>query len=205
MEVADIISRVETVEISTGKIRLFDVSECEYGYRESIFKAALKNHYLVTAVEFRLDKLPQFKLEYGNLSEAVASVEALTVEEVRKAVIAIRKTKLPEPSEFGNAGSFFKNPLITEYQFNQLREQYPTMPHYVAGNELVKIPAAWLIEQCGWKGKTLGGAAVYEKQPLVLINKDHATPEHIRLLAAAICESVADKFGITIEPEVNYI
>ncbi len=205
VEVADIISRVETVEISTGKIRLFDVSECEYGYRESIFKAALKNHYLVTAVEFRLDKLPQFKLEYGNLSEAVASVEALTVEEVRKAVIAIRKTKLPEPSEFGNAGSFFKNPLIAEYQFNQLREQYPTMPHYVAGNELVKIPAAWLIEQCGWKGKTLGGAAVYEKQPLVLINKDHATPEHIRLLAAAICESVADKFGITIEPEVNYI
>ncbi|HPW90252.1 MAG TPA: UDP-N-acetylmuramate dehydrogenase [Paludibacteraceae bacterium] len=205
VEVADIISHVETVEIATGKTRLFDVSECEYGYRTSIFKTTLKNQYVVTAVEFRLDKIPQFKLDYGNLSESVASINPLTVKAVRDAVIAIRKSKLPEPSKLGNAGSFFKNPLIAESHFNQLRRQYTTMPFYRADGGLVKIPAAWLIEQCGWKGKTFGGAGVYEKQPLVLINKNNATAGDICLLADAICKSVSNKFGITIEPEVNYI
>ena len=150
-------------------------------------------------------KIMAFYNYRNKVSEIIALLQNEDDSLIKEAVIAIRKSKLPEPSEFGNAGSFFKNPLIAATQFDQLREQYPTIPHYAAGNDLVKIPAAWLIEQCGWKGKTLGGAAVYEKQPLVLINKDHATPEHIRLLAAAICESVADKFGITIEPEVNYI
>jgi len=205
VEVADIISHVETIEIATGEARIFEVSACNYGYRESIFKAALKNQYIVTAVVFRLDRTPVFKLDYGNLLGALEHVHPLTVEAVRKAVIAIRKTKLPEPAELGNAGSFFKNPLISEMQFNELYEKYPTIPHYAAGVGKVKIPAAWFIEQCGWKGKMLGGAAVYEKQPLVLINQNQATPEQVQLLATAICTSVFNQFGVTIEPEVNYI
>ena len=204
-EVADIITRVETVEIATGNVRLFDISECEYGYRHSIFKGSLNNQYIVTAVEFRLDKTPSFKLDYGNLSHAVEQINPLTVKDVREAVIAIRQSKLPDPKELGNAGSFFKNPVIAQSHFQKLQEQYPTIHHYPAGDDLVKIPAAWLIEQCGWKGKKLGGAAVYEKQPLVLVNQNKAKAEDVCLLAAAICESVAEKFDITIEPEVNYI
>ena len=205
VEVADIISQVETVEIGTRKVRVFDVAECEYGYRQSIFKERLKNQFIVTAVEFRLDKTPTFKLDYGNLSHALGHLKTLTVKDVRETVIAIRQSKLPDPKQLGNAGSFFKNPVISQSQFQKLQEYYPNIHHYPAGDGLVKVPAAWLIEQCGWKGKTMGGAAVYEKQPLVIVNKKSAKPEDVCLLAAAICDSVAEKFDIIIEPEVNYI
>ncbi len=203
-EVADIIYQVETIEIATGKSRIFQNSECQYGYRQSIFKDELKGKYIVTAVVFRLAKKPTLRLDYGNLRTYLQHIAQPTISNVRQAVIDIRKQKLPEPSELGSAGSFFKNPIVSEAKANALLAENAAMPHYTADNG-VKIPAAWLIEQCGWKGRTLGGAAVYEKQPLVLINKNHATPADIQQLAQQIVDSIQEKFGIKIEPEVNYI
>ncbi len=204
-EVADIIVSVEAVEIATGKLRRFAVSECDYGYRYSIFKSELQRQFIVTAVVYRLQKQPQLKLDYGNLRSALADVENPTIADVRRAVIAIRREKLPEPSELGSAGSFFKNPVVAQSKCDELLAQYSQMPHYSAGENLAKIPAAWLIEQCGWKGKMFGGAGVYEKQPLVLVNRNNATPDDVQRLASAIVKSIEEKFGISIEPEANYI
>jgi UDP-N-acetylmuramate dehydrogenase len=203
-EVADIIYQVETTEIATGESRIFQNSECKYGYRQSIFKDELRGKYIVTAVVFRLAKKPTLRLDYGNLRGHLQHIAQSTIGDVRQAVISIRKQKLPEPSELGSAGSFFKNPIVTKTKANALLAENPAMPHYPAATG-VKIPAAWLIEQCGWKGRTLGGAAVYEKQPLVLVNKNHATPADIQQLAQQIVDSIQEKFGIKIEPEVNYI
>ena len=203
-EVADIIYQVETTEIATGESRVFQNLECKYGYRQSIFKDELRGKYIVTAVVFRLTKKPTLRLDYGNLRSHLQHIAQPTIGNVRQAVIDIRKQKLPEPSELGSAGSFFKNPIVTKAKANALLVENPAMPHYPAADG-VKIPAAWLIEQCGWKGRTLGGAAVYEKQPLVLVNKNHATPADIQRLAQQIVDSIQEKFDITIEPEVNYV
>ncbi|MGN0187010.1 MAG: UDP-N-acetylmuramate dehydrogenase [Paludibacteraceae bacterium] len=204
-EAADIIVKVETIERATSTARIFDAAECDYGYRHSIFKGKLQGRYIVTAVTYRLSKRPVLSLDYGNLRTALQGISNPTVSDVRQAVIDIRRQKLPDPAELGSAGSFFKNPVVSITKFDSLLTQYPTMPHYSAGNETVKIPAAWLIEQCGWKGKTLGGAAVYAKQPLVLVNQNHATPADVQNLAQHIVDSVIEKFGIQIEPEANYI
>ncbi len=204
-ETADIIAQVETVEIATGKSRIFQNAECRYGYRQSVFKSDLQGQYIVTAVVFRLAKNPTLRLDYGNLRATLAHISRPTVNDVRQAVIGIRKQKLPEPSELGSAGSFFKNPIVAKANADALLAENPDMPHYAVGNSETKIPAAWLIEQCGWKGRTLGGAAVYEKQPLVLVNRNHATPADVQNLAQQIVESVKKRFGIAIEPEVNYI
>ncbi len=204
-EVADIITQVETIEIATGEQRIFQNSECQYGYRQSIFKGDLKGQYIVTAVVFRLTKKPTLRLDYGHLRDTLAHIDRPTVNDVRQAVIGIRKQKLPEPSELGSAGSFFKNPVVPCAQADALLAENPAMPHYAVGDSATKIPAAWLIEQCGWKGRTLGGAGVYEKQPLVLVNRNHATPDDVQQLAQQIVASIHEKFGITIEPEVNYV
>ena len=204
-EVADIIAQVETIEIATGEQRIFQNAECQYGYRQSIFKDELKGKYIVTAVVFRLTKNPTLRLDYGNLRDTLAHIDRPTVSDVRQAVIGIRKQKLPEPSELGSAGSFFKNPVVPRAQADALLAENPAMPHYAVGDSATKIPAAWLIEQCGWKGHTLGGAGVYEKQPLVLVNRNHATPDDIQQLAQQIVASIHEKFGITIEPEVNFV
>ncbi len=205
VEVASIIHEVETIEVATGQPRVFRVQECEYGYRDSIFKNRLKGEYIVTAVIFRLSLIPVVHLDYGPLRELNSRSENLTAQAIRDAVIDIRRSKLPEPKEMGSAGSFFKNPVIPIEVYQTIAAAYTDVPHYVISEDEVKIPAAWLIEQCGWKGKRHGGAGIYEKQPLILVNLDHATANDIMELAALIQQSVFKKFHIQLEPEVNYI
>jgi UDP-N-acetylenolpyruvoylglucosamine reductase len=204
-EAAEIIDQVITVEISTGCQRVFDVEACQYGYRKSIFKEELKGKYIVTSVIYRLSRNPELKLDYGNLRGALVGTDPITLADVRRAVVEIRRAKLPDPEVMGNAGSFFMNPVINRVQYDHLLKEYPQMPHYRIDDEHVKIPAAWMIEQCGWKGRTWGGAGVHDKQCLVLINKNQATAADVQNLASAICDSVNEKFGIRIFPEVNYI
>lgn len=214
-EAKDVIEEVHTLSVADAQPRVFTNEECRFGYRDSIFKNELKGQYIVTSVVYKLQKNGPLYLDYGNLRAALEGQE-LTAEAVREAVIRIRKQKLPEVSELGSAGSFFKNPVIPESQFLQLQHQYPTIPHFLAhtGHDyflipqssiLYKIPAAWLIEQCGWKGKRMGGAQCYEQQPLVIVNTGTATAQDIIALAQAIIDSVQQRFGITLSPEVNYI
>jgi len=202
VEAKDVIESVRAVSIADGAERIFSNAECQYGYRDSIFKNTLRGKYIITHVVYRLNKHFEPKLNYGNLSSEVGSNP--TPMSVREAVIRIRQQKLPEVSELGSAGSFFKNPIVPRKVYEAIVAQYEKVPHYEQEGG-IKIPAAWLIEQCGWKGKMMGGAQCYEKQPLVLVNRNNATPEDIVNLAAAICKDVQDKFGITISPEVNYI
>ncbi len=204
VEVKDIIETVEAIEIATGEPKVFQNAECRYGYRSSIFKHEWKGKYIITAVTYRLQKNPALHLDYGNLRQSLPEGE-ITIADVRRAVIDIRRGKLPEPDEFGSAGSFFMNPMIPMEQYEALKNRYPDMPHYVVDDTRVKVPAGWLIDRCGWKGKTVGGAAVYEKQCLVLINKNNAQPGDVVTLAEQICNSVKDTYGIDIYPEVNYI
>jgi len=200
VEAKDVIVEVEAMEIATLLTRTFTNKECLFGYRDSIFKNSLKGQYIITRVTYRLQKNGPLSLGYGGLKD----LHATSAAEVREAVIQIRKQKLPEVGEVGSAGSFFKNPVVATEQAEQLLQTYPTMPHYEV-TDGVKIPAAWLIEQCGWKSKTLGGAAVWASQPLVLVNQYNATAQDIIALAQAIVDSIQAKFNITITPEVNYI
>ena len=202
VEAKDVIESVRAVSIADGVERIFSNAECQYGYRDSIFKNSLRGKYIITHVVYRLNKHFEPKLNYGNLSSEVGSDP--TPMSVRESVIRIRQQKLPEVSELGSAGSFFKNPIVPREVYEAVAAQYEKVPHYEQEGG-IKIPAAWLIEQCGWKGKMMGGAQCYEKQPLVLVNRNNATPEDIVNLAAAICKDVQDKFGISISPEVNYI
>ena len=205
VEVASTIHEVETIAVATGERRVFQVQECEYGYRDSIFKNRLKGEYIVTAVIFRLSLIPVVHLDYGPLREFNSRGKNLTVQAIRDAVIHIRRSKLPEPKEMGSAGSFFKNPVIPVEAYQTIAAAYTDVPHYVISEDEIKIPAAWLIEQCGWKGKRHGGAGVYEKQPLILVNLGHATANDIMELATLIQQSVFKKFHTQLEPEVNYI
>ena len=205
VEVQDVIEEVTAVEIETAKIRNFSTNECLYGYRESIFKNQLKNKYIITSVLFRLDKNPVFKLNYQHLEEAVLERGLLTLNNIRKTIIEIRASKLPDPKILGNAGSFFMNPVISKSHFLDLQSKYPNIPHYFVSEIEEKVPAAWLIDQCGWKGKQIGNAAVHDKQALVLVNKGGATGAEIVFLAEQIQKSVKEKFGIILNPEVNYV
>lgn len=184
VEAKDVIIRVHTMDVETLEERVFTNEECRFGYRDSAFKHELKGKYIVTSVVYH-----------------VKPGEAM---KTREEIIQTRMAKLPTVGEIGSAGSFFMNPFVPEEQANALLAQYPDMPHF-ASPQGVKIPAAWLIEQCGWKGKKLGGAQVWPKQPLVIVNADNATAQDIMDLAAAVRQSVKDKFNITINPEVNYI
>lgn len=206
VEAKDLIVQVETIEVATGQKRIFENSECGYAYRESVFKLSLKHRYIVTKVSYRLKKTPCYHLDYGNVrAELEKRGCMLTLENVRNTIIDIRKAKLPDPKEQGNAGSFFMNPIISYSQFEALLEQYPEIPHYKLDTENVKIPAAWMIDQCGWKGKQLGRAGVHHKQALVLVNCGGATGEEIIRLSEEIQKSIFDKFAISIHPEVNFI
>lgn len=205
VEVESVIHEVETIEVATGRPRVFQVKECEYGYRDSIFKNRLKGQYIVTAVVYGLSLIPVAHLDYGPLREFTSCGVAPTAQAIRDAVIGIRRSKLPEPEEMGSAGSFFKNPVVAVEVFRQIAATHADVPHYVVDDRHIKVPAAWLIEQCGWKGRQHGGAGVYEKQPLILVNRGHATPDDIMELAALIQQSVFNTFHIQLEPEVNYI
>ena len=189
-EAKDVIIRVHTLDVETLEERVFTNAECRFGYRDSAFKHELKGRYIVTSVVYRVKP--------GDAAKT------------REEIIATRQAKLPTVGEVGSAGSFFMNPFVPEEQAAELLKRYPDMPNFpsLQGGDrgrLVKIPAAWLIEQCGWKGKTLGGAQVWPKQPLVIVNANHATAQDIIDLAAAVSASVKEKFNIDIHPEVNYI
>lgn len=205
IEVQDVIIEVNAVEIKSRAVRTFSREECNYGYRESIFKNGLKGKYIITSVVFRLSKQPVFKLNYQHLEEDVMKNGTIDLKAIRKIVIALRQSKLPDPKEYGNAGSFFMNPIVSKPYFLDLQAKYPQIPHYYVSETEEKLPAGWLIDQCGWKGKQAGHAAVHDKQALVLINKSGATGAEIVHLAEQIQASVQDKFGIQLKPEVNYI
>jgi UDP-N-acetylmuramate dehydrogenase len=204
VEAKDVIQYVETISAKDASSRIFQKSACRFAYRNSVFKN--DNSYIVTHVVFCLQKLPfySYNLEYGRLREALSACPEINLSQIREAVIAIRNEKLPDPKELGNAGSFFKNPVISKEKFIQLQKEYPSMPHYPAGEE-EKIPAGWLIEQSGWKGKSHGQAGVYDKQALVLVNRGGATGSEIWELAGKIQKSILEKFGIQIEPEVKVV
>ena len=206
VEAKDLIVKVDTLEVETGKERVFGNEECGYAYRESVFKHALKGKYIVTHVTYRLFKHPSYRLDYGNVrAELEKRGCELTLENVRQTIIDIRESKLPDPKVQGNAGSFFMNPIVPRPLFEELLSKYPSMPFYEVDAERVKIPAAWMIDQCGWKGKQLGRAGVHNKQALVLVNCGGATGQEIIALSEEIQRSVLDKFGVRISPEVNFI
>jgi UDP-N-acetylmuramate dehydrogenase len=204
VEAKDVIALVEAVELQNGQKRVFGTLECDYAYRQSIFKKQLKGKYAITYVTYRLQKTPQLKLEYGNIKAVLGEKKDLTIGDVRQAIIDIRNAKLPDPKVQGNAGSFFMNPVVSREKFLSIQKDYPNMPFYeVEGG--VKIPAGWMIDQCGWKGKSLGRAGVHDKQALVLVNLGGATSHEIITLCETICKDVYEKFGIEIHPEVNLI
>jgi len=205
VEAKDIIYKVETVEIATGKVVVFDNQDCQYSYRQSRFKHEWKDKYLVTHVIYRLSKHFVPDLDYGNIRTSLTAkgIENPTAQQLRDVIIEIRNAKLPDPKVQGNAGSFFMNPIVEKAKYEELVAQYPGMPHYTidAGHE--KIPAGWMIDQCGWKGKSLGRAGVHDKQALVLVNRGGATGQEIVNLCETIRKDVKQKFGIDIHPEVN--
>ena len=219
VEVKDVIRTVYCYDTFEEEFVKFDVSECEYGYRDSIFKnPEIKGRYIVTHVVFALSRTPQPKLEYGHLETAVKEAQSakdspLTPALIRKVIIKIRKEKLPEPSVVGSAGSFFKNPVISAEHFAKIEAAAKAehgadckVPHYDLPDGTVKVPAAWMIEQCGWKGRRSGGAAVWDKQPLVIVNyTGDAYPEEIIGLERRIIDSVKNKFGVELHPEVDHI
>ena len=205
VEAKDLIDSVEAVEIETGRICRFMNAECAYSYRQSKFKHAWRDRFLITAVTYKLSKTYAPKLDYGNIRAALAAkgIGYPTAMQLRETIIEIRNAKLPDPKVLGNAGSFFMNPVVPTQKYNELAQQYEGMPHYTIDSEHEKIPAGWLIEQCGWKGKALGRAAVHDKQALVLVNRGGATGSEVVHLCETIQYDVRQKFGIDINPEVN--
>lgn len=205
VEAKDLIYKVEAIDIETGVKREFTNDECEYSYRWSKFKGEWKNRYVITYVTYKLSDIFVPHLQYGNILAELEKkgIKTPTVSQMRNVVIEIRKAKLPDPEVEGNAGSFFTNPIVDNSKYEQLVGEFGTVPHYQVGQDKVKIPAGWMIERCGWKGKTLGKAGVHSKQALVLVNKGGANGQDIVKLCNAIRKDVKDKFGIEINPEVN--
>lgn len=207
VEAKDIIYKVEAVEIATGRVVAFDNAQCEYGYRQSRFKREWKDKFLITHVVYRLSRTFSPHLDYGNIRSSLAAkgIESPTAGQLREVIIEIRNAKLPDPKVQGNAGSFFMNPVVARAKYEELEKLYPGMPHYTIDEDHEKIPAGWMIDQCGWKGKSLGRAGVHDKQALVLVNRGGATGEEIVSLCEAVRKDVRRKFGIDIHPEVNLI
>ena len=207
MELKDSFLQCEAIELATGDKRVFTKKECSFGYRNSVFKNELKGQYVITSVDFLLHKHADLKLEYGNIKSYLAEhgIEHPTLQQLHNAICAIRDAKLPDVRQIGNAGSFFKNPVISMEQFEALQREFPDIPHYDEPNGKVKVPAGWLIEQAGWKGWHDEHVGVYEKQALVLVHYGGGKGEDIVKLAQKIQGSVEAKFGIKISPEVNFV
>ncbi len=206
VEIKDVFDSLQAMHRETLEMQSFDAEACRFGYRESVFKQTFKDQYVITSVTFRLSKTPNFHLEYGAIREVLAAngVDQPSIRAISDAVIQIRKSKLPDPKEIGNAGSFFKNPTIPNAQFEALKASYPSIPGYPSA-EGVKVAAGWLIEQTGWKGKRIGEVGVHAKQALVLVNYGGGTGEEIKKLSEQIQASVYDKFGVQLQAEVNFI
>ncbi len=206
-EVKDILVEVEAIEMATGQMVTFTNADCEYAYRDSRFKHDWKNRFFITAVTYRLKKSFQPRLEYGNIRQKLAAegIDHPTAEQLRQTIINIRNEKLPDVKVEGNAGSFFVNPVVSREKYLELEALYPGMPHYTMDEEHEKIPAGWMIEQCGWKGRTLGHAGVHSRQALVLVNRGGATGQEVLRLCQAVQEDVLRRFGIEIHSEVNIV
>lgn len=206
VEIKDTFSHLEAVARDTGQLRVFVKDECEFGYRSSIFKTHAKDKYIIASVTFRLHKKHSFNTSYGDIQKTLAELgEEISLQAISKAVVQIRQSKLPDPKQLGNAGSFFKNPVISRALFLELQQEYPNMPHYPQTEDWVKVPAGWLIEQCGWKGHRRGNIGVHERQALVIVNYGGATGAEIKQLSQDIQASVVQKFRIPLEAEVNFI
>lgn len=208
VEIKNVIEEVEVIHIETGKVSAFQNAACEFGYRESIFKQKERGKYIISSVTLRLTKKNhRFATEYGAIQDTLKQmgVNKPSIKDVSDAVIHIRRSKLPDPGKIGNAGSFFKNPSVPNDHYHSLQKNYPTIPGYVSEGNMTKIPAAWLIEQCGWKGKTFDSIGVHPLQALVIVNYGGGEGKKIWELALAIQQSVKEKFNITILPEVNVI
>ena len=206
-EVKDLIVSVEAVEIATGKLCRLSADECQYGYRESRFKHEWKNRYLITHVQYKFSQQFEPRLDYGNIRAELdrQGISQPSAQQLRQIIIGIRREKLPDPVVMGNAGSFFMNPVVPRDQYERIAAEYPDMPHYYIDAEHEKIPAGWMIERCGWKGRSLGRAGVYDRQALLLVNRGGATGEEVLRLCRTIQQDVLKKFGIEIKPEVNII
>lgn len=206
IEIKEVFESLTAINRETLAIEQFDWAQCEFGYRESVFKNKLKGQYVITRVCFKLNKEPIFHTAYGSIQETLKAMQVteLTIKAVSEAVIEIRQSKLPDPKQIGNAGSFFKNPTIDTGKFEALKAQYPSIPGYPMP-EGVKVPAAWLIEQTGWKGKRFGNIGVHKNQPLVLVNYGGGDGAEIKSLSEKIQSSVKEKFGILLSPEVNFL
>lgn len=208
VELKDVFESLDAIEIATGKKFTFDKQRCQFGYRESIFKHAVKGKFIITTIRLKLSKPPHIvSTHYGAIKTELAKRNSIepTIKDVSEAVIAIRLSKLPDPKEIGNSGSFFKNPIVEEDIANQLEEKHNGIPIYPAQAGYKKLAAGWLIEQAGWKGFRKGDAGVHKNQALVLVNYGNATGEEILDLAKSIIEDVNTKFGIELTPEVNVI
>lgn len=210
-EVKDVICSVEAVEIATGKVVTIPAEECHYAYRQSRFKGEWRNRFLITHVTYRLSTSFAPHVDYGNIRAELDAkgIATPTARQLREVIIDIRNAKLPDPKVEGNAGSFFMNPIVSRERFEAIRKDYPTMPFYEVrngqGDSSYKIPAGWMIDQCGWKGKTIGPAGVHSRQALVLVNKGGATGSDIVRLMKAVQHDVSERFGISLQPEVNIV
>ena len=207
VEAKDFIACVEAVEIATGQIRTFTNADCQYGYRDSRFKHDWKNRYLMLRVTYQLSDTFRPKLDYGNIRAELErkGIAEPTAWQLRQTIIDIRREKLPDPEVMGNAGSFFMNPVVSREKYESLAAKYDGMPHYTIDADHEKIPAGWLIDQCGWKGRSLGRAGVHDRQALVLVNRGGATGSEIVTLCETIRRDVRERFGIDIHPEVNIV
>lgn len=207
VEIKDVFHELRAYDLLEKTIRHFGLEDCAFGYRESVFKNRYKGRFVILDVTYRLNKKPDFHISYGAIKQELErmGIQELSIHAVSQAVIQIRSSKLPDPKQIGNAGSFFKNPVISSGQYDILQAQYPSIPGYAAGEGYTKVAAGWLIEQCGWKGYRKGDAGCYEKQALVLVNYGKASGQDIWDLSQSIIDSVKEKFGIPLEREVNII
>lgn len=208
VELKDTMYELEALEIESGNLVTFSNASCSFGYRNSVFKNELKGKYIITNVTFKLTKeAHNLNSSYGAIQSELEkeNIKKPTIKDISNAVIAIRQSKLPDPKEIGNSGSFFKNPVILKHQFRQLQHKFPEAPHYIVSETEVKVPAGWLVEQCGFKGKRYGDAGVHKKQALVLVNYDNATGQEIFELSKKIQKTVFEKFEIQLEAEVNIL
>ncbi len=207
VEIKDVFSSLEALNLATGEIDVFDKEACKFGYRESVFKRKLKGKYVITSVTFKLTKTHTINSSYGAIEAELAkmSISNPTIVDISNAVIAIRSSKLPNPAEIGNAGSFFKNPVVEQKVLEKIQANYENVPNYPANEGFVKLAAGWLIEQAGWKGKTFGTYGVHALQALVLVNYSDATGNEIFELSSQIIADIEAKFGVTLEREVNIL
>lgn len=207
VEIKHTFHSLDAVNMTTGELRTFSPEECAFGYRESVFKRALKNQYTIVKVRYRLAKQHTFQTSYGAIEQEIErmGVKDLSIAAISQAVINIRQSKLPDPKVLGNAGSFFKNPTVENEDFERLIAAFPDMPHYPAPNNQHKLAAGWLIEKCGWKGQRSGQCGMHEKQALVLVNYGGATGDEIYAHSEKVLQSVKEKFGVELEREVNVI